>query len=112
MRDAIATISYPDIFGDLEKQVKAVKVLKKVFKLWHLKLEQVKGPPPVDTRRTSSQSRVPHIIALQLRLWVRLLRTRLLWSRLLQMIVSAMFMTLDSNIYIAHIRPNILLHFM
>ena len=46
MRDAIATISYPNIFRDLEKQVKAVKVLKKVFKLWNLKLEQVKGSSP------------------------------------------------------------------
>ena len=89
LKDEISKISYSDILGTVDEQIKAVKVLgKKVLKVWNLKLEKLKLPP-VDTRCTSSRARVPHIPAILIRLQTRFPQT----------IVIALFMTLD-HIYI------------
>ena len=45
VRDELTNISYSDIFGTIKEQVRAVKVLKKVFKVWNLKLEKLKLSP-------------------------------------------------------------------
>ena len=45
LKDEISKISYSDIFGTIDEQIKAVKVLKKVLKVWNLKLEKLKQSP-------------------------------------------------------------------
>ena len=39
LQQQIKDISYSDVFGTLEQQVKAIKVWKKVFKVWKVKME-------------------------------------------------------------------------
>ena len=39
------TISYSDIFGSMKQQISAVKILKKIFKVWKIKLEAEKLSP-------------------------------------------------------------------
>ena len=39
LKNQLENIAYLDIFGDLKKQVVAIKVRKKVFRVWNLKLE-------------------------------------------------------------------------
>ena len=48
-KESIQNIDYMDIFGAIEKQVAAIKVWKKILKIWEIKLE-VSKLPPVDTR--------------------------------------------------------------
>ena len=45
LKNQISNISYSDIFGTLEQQIKAVKVWKVIFKVWNLKLESQKLSP-------------------------------------------------------------------
>ena len=45
LKTQLENISYADIFGTLERQVVAVKVWKKVIKVWKLKLEAEKLSP-------------------------------------------------------------------
>ena len=71
LKDEISKISYSDIFGTIDEQIKAVKVLKKVLKVWNLKLEKLKKSPsghqvhqlqgqsalyPCNTAQTADQS--------------------------------------------------------
>ena len=42
LKTELENIAYLDIFGTLEKQISAVKVWKKVFRVWNLKLESSK----------------------------------------------------------------------
>ena len=39
LKHQVSNISYADIFGTLERQVKSIEVQKLVFKVWKLKLE-------------------------------------------------------------------------
>ena len=45
MQNSIQNISYMDIFGTIEKQVAAIKVWKKILKIWEIKLEVSKLSP-------------------------------------------------------------------
>ena len=45
MQDSIQNIVYMDIFGTVEKQVDAIKVWKKILKIWEIKLEVLKLSP-------------------------------------------------------------------
>ena len=45
LKNELSGISYADIFGTLAQQVKAVKVWKKVLRVWNLKLEAEKLSP-------------------------------------------------------------------
>ena len=45
MQNTIQNIAYMDIFGTLEKQVAAIKVWKKILKIWEIKLEVSKLSP-------------------------------------------------------------------
>ena len=45
MQNTIQNIAYMDIFGTINKQVAAVKVWKKILKIWEIKLEVSKLSP-------------------------------------------------------------------
>ena len=45
MKESIENIAYMDIFGAIEKQVAAIKVWKKILKIWEIKLEVSKLSP-------------------------------------------------------------------
>ena len=45
MQELMKDMVYKDIFGTIEKQIYAIKVWKKVFKIWLLKLEKCKMSP-------------------------------------------------------------------
>ena len=45
LKQQIMDISYSDVFGTLQQQVKAIKVWKKVFKVWKIKLEASNQSP-------------------------------------------------------------------
>ena len=45
IKEELSGINYSDIFGSLEKQISAIKVWKKILKLWNVKLEAAKLSP-------------------------------------------------------------------
>ena len=45
MQNTIQNIAYMDIFGTINKQVAAVKVWKRILKIWEIKLEVSKLSP-------------------------------------------------------------------
>jgi hypothetical protein len=91
LKQQIMDISYSDAFGTLQQQVEAIKVWKMFLKFGRLSWK-LQTRPPVDIRRTCSRTRVPHYLALLLRMW----------TPQSEIIVIAMFLTLDYNIYTCH----------
>ena len=45
LSDEISKISFSDILGTVNEQIRVMKVLKKVFKVWNLKLFKLKLSP-------------------------------------------------------------------
>ena len=45
LRGQLDNLVYSDIFGSLKKQIEAVKIWKKVLKVWNIKLEALKSSP-------------------------------------------------------------------
>ena len=45
LKNELATISYEDIFGTVDKQISAAKVWKKVLRVWNIKIDAVKQSP-------------------------------------------------------------------
>ena len=85
LKEELSGIGYSDIFGSLDNQISAIKVEKKILKLWIVKLEAAKlylG----DTRRTCQWDRVIHV-----QIFI-----------VLPMIVLLMYTELDDIIYGKH----------
>ena len=57
LKTELENIAFTDIFGNLEKQIKIVKVLNKVFKIWNIKIEAKQlGPRDHQVHLPSSES--------------------------------------------------------
>ena len=54
LKNEIATISYEDIFGTLDRQILAAKVWKKILRVWNIKIDAAKQSP------SEPQVHLPH----------------------------------------------------